>query len=224
MKKVHCGPASQKKPVGGPNLTNIPAQTQFPPQRLPANEIRVPYQSSAPAGREVVQCCGFGAWLREKLCCGDGDLEIAEPARVDGPCAVAALRGLGWYAEGDADRLRIQTAAFGRLGRDLNDADTLLALGRAMILFIYPGNDTPFHVMYTDGAGNLCGENNDPVMLMNKFGIRAGDFDVREAPLLKIPIQQMAWNPDGGVILKYMTFEAYQNAVRAEEPEGGAGE
>ena len=50
MKKAHCGPASQKKPVGGPNLTNIPAQTQFPPQRLPANEIRVPYQSSAPSG------------------------------------------------------------------------------------------------------------------------------------------------------------------------------
>ena len=204
MKKAHCGPASQKKPVGGPNLTNIPAQTQFPPQRLPANEIRVPYQSSAPSGREVVQCRGCG---------GDGDLEIAEPARVDGPCAVAALRRLGWYAEGDADRLRIQTAAFGELGREVNNADTLLALGRAMILFFYPNRDVPFHVMYTDGAGNLCGENNDPVMLMNKFGIGADDFDVTEAPLLKIPIRQMVWNPDGGVILKYMTFEAYQNAV-----------
>ncbi len=213
MKKAHCGPASQKKPVGGPNLTNIPAQTQFPPQRLPANEIRVPYQSSAPSGREVVQCRGFGAWLREKLCCGDGDLEIAEPARVDGPCAVAALRRLGWYTEGDADRLRIQTAAFGRLGREVNNADTLLALGRAMILFFYPNSDVPFHVMYADGAGNLCGENNDPVMLMNKFGIGADDFGVTEAPLLKIPIRQMVWNPDGGVILKYMTFEAYQNAV-----------
>lgn len=201
-------------------MTNIPAQAQLQPQHLPANEIRVPYQSSAPAGREAVQCCGFGAWLREKLCCGDGDMEIAEPTRVDGPCAVAALRRLGWYAEGDADRLRIQTAAFGRLGRDLNDADTLLALGRAMILFFYPGNDAPFHVMYTDGAGNLCGENNDPVMLMNKFGINANDFDVTEAPLLKIPIRQMVWNPDGGVILKYMTFEEYQNA---EEPEEGAG-
>ena len=49
--------------------------------------------------------------------------------------------------------------------------------------------------------------------LMNKFGIGADDFDVTEAPLLKIPIRQMVWNPDGGVILKYMTFEAYQNAV-----------
>lgn len=211
MKKVHCGPASQKKPVGGPNLTNIPAQTQFPPQRLPANEIRVPYQSNAPSGQEVVQCCGFGAWLREKLCCGG--IEIAEPIRVDGPCAVAALRRLGWYAEGDENRLRIQTAAFGRLGRDLNGAATLLALGRAMILFFYPDNDAPFHVMYTDGAGNLCGENNDPVMLMNKLGLIADDFDVTEAPLLKIPIRQMVWNPNGGVILKYMTFEEYQNAV-----------
>ena len=82
-----------------------------------------------------------------------------------------------------------------------------------MILFFYPNRDVPFHVMYTDGAGNLCGENNDPVMLMNKFGIGADDFDVTEAPLLKIPIRQMVWNPDGGVILKYMTFEAYQNAV-----------
>lgn len=81
--------------------------------------------------------------------------------QVDGPCAVAALRRLGWYAEGDENGLRIQTAAFGRLGREVNNADTLLTLGGAMILFFYPGSDAPFHVMYTDGAGNLCGENSD---------------------------------------------------------------
>ena len=213
MITAHRTRKPQKAQAGGPHVTNIPTQAQHPPQHLPASEIRVPYQSSAPPGQEVVQCRGFWAWLREKLCCGDGDIEIAEPTRVDGPCAVAALERLGWYVEGDADRLRIQTAAFGELGREVNNADTLLALGRAMILFFYPNRDVPFHVMYTDGAGNLCGENNDPVMLMNKFGIGADDFDVTEAPLLKIPIRQMVWNPDGGVILKYMTFEAYQNAV-----------
>lgn len=148
-----------------------------------------------------------------KLCCGDGDIEIAEPTRVDGPCAVAALERLGWYVEGDADRLRIQTAAFGELGREVNNAVALMALGRAMILFFHPDNSVPFHVMYTDGEGNLCGENNDPDMLMTKFGLTVDDFDVSEAPLLKIPIQHMAWNPDGGVTLKYITLEEYQNAV-----------
>ena len=57
---IHRGRILQPYHRTGPNLTNIPAQTQFPPQRLPANEIRVPYQSSAPSGREVVQCRGFG--------------------------------------------------------------------------------------------------------------------------------------------------------------------
>ena len=88
-----------------------------------------------------------------------------------------------------------------------------MALGRAMILFFHPDNSVPFHVMYTDGEGNLCGENNDPDMLMTKFGLTVDDFDVSEAPLLKIPIQHMAWNPDGGVTLKYITLEEYQNAV-----------
>lgn len=223
MIRVRRTQASRNAQIGGPHFTNIPAQAQHPPQRLSENEIRVPYQSGALSGREVIQCRGLGAWLREKLCCG-GDIEIAEPTRVDGPCAVAALRGLGWYTDGDAGRLRIQTAAFGRLGRDLNDAATLLALGRAMILFFYPGGDVPFHVMYTDGAGNLCGENNDPVMLMNKFRVNVDDFDVTEAPLLKIPIHLREWNLDDGVSLKYITFEAYQNAVRSEAAEGGAGE
>ena len=48
---------------------------------------------------------------------------------------------------------------------------------------------------------------------MTKFGLTVDDFDVSEAPLLKIPIQHMAWNPDGGVTLKYITLEEYQNAV-----------
>ena len=216
MITAHRTRKPQKTQTGGMHVTNIPAQAQHPPQHLPASEIRVPYQSSAPSGQEVVQCRGFWAWLREKLCCGDDDIEIAEPARVDGPCAVAALERLGWYV---ADRLKIQPAAFGRLGRELNNAAALLPLGRAMILFFHPDDSVPFHVMYTDGEGNLCGENNDPVMLMTKFGLTVDDFDVREAPLVKIPIQQMVWNPDGGVILKCITFEEYQNAVRAEEPE-----
>lgn len=210
MITAHRTRKPQKAQAGGPHVTNIPAQAQHPPQHLPASEIRVPYQSSAPSGQEVVQCRGFWAWLREKLCCGDDDIEIAEPARVDGPCAVVALERLGWYV---ADRLKIQTAAFGRLGRELNNAAALLPLGRAMILFFHPDDSVPFHVMYTDGEGNLCGENNDPVMLMTKFGLTVDDFDVREAPLVKIPIQRMAWNPDGGVTLKYITFEEYQNAV-----------
>lgn len=213
MITAHRTRKPQKAQAGGPHVTNIPAQAQHPPQHLPASEIRVPYQSSASSGQKVVQCRGFWTWLREKLCCGDGDIEIGEPAQVDGPCAVAALKGLGWYAVGDEDRLRIQTAAFGGLGRELNDAAALLPLGRAMILFFHPDDDVPFHVMYTDGAGNLCGENNDPDMLMTKFGLTVDDFDVSEAPLLKIPIQRMAWNPDGGVTLKYVTFEEYQNAV-----------
>ena len=216
MITAHRTRKPQKAQAGGPHVTNIPAQAQHPPQHLPASEIRVPYQSSAPSGQEVVQCRGFWAWLREKLCCGDDDIEIAEPARVDGPCAVAALERLGWYV---ADRLKIQTAAFGRLGRELNNAAALLPLGRAMILFFHPDDSVPFHVMYTDGEGNLCGVNNFPVMLMTLFGLTVDDFDVREAPLVKIPIQQMVWNPDGGVILKCITFEEYQNAVRAEEPE-----
>lgn len=216
MITAHRTRKPQKAQAGGPHVTNIPAQAQHPSQHLPASEIRVPYQSSAPPGQEVVQCRGFWTWLREKLCCGDDDIEIAEPTRVDGPCAVAALERLGWYV---ADRLKIQTAAFGRLGRELNNAAALLPLGRAMILFFHPDDSVPFHVMYTDGEGNLCGENNDPVMLMTKFGLTVDDFDVREAPLVKIPIQQMVWNPDGGVILKCITFEEYQNAVRAEEPE-----
>ena len=210
MITAHRTRKPQKAQAGGPHVTNIPAQAQHPPQHLPASEIRVPYQSSAPPGQEVVQCRGFWAWLREKLCCGDGDIEIAEPTRVDGPCAVAALERLGWYV---VDRLRIQTAAFGELGREVNNAAALMALGRAMILFFHPDNSVPFHVMYTDGEGNLCGENNDPDMLMTKFGLTVDDFDVSEAPLLKIPIQHMAWNPDGGVTLKYITFEEYQNAV-----------
>lgn len=213
MITAHRTRKPQKAQAGGPHVTNIPAQAQHPPQHLPASEIRVPYQSSAPPGQEVVQCRGFWTWLREKLCCGDGDIEIGEPAQVDGPCAVAALERLGWYVEGDADRLKIQTAAFGELGREVNNAAALMALGRAMILFFYPNSDVPFHVMYTDGEGNLCGENNDPDMLMTKFGLTVDDFDVSEAPLLKIPIQRMAWNPDGGVTLKYITFEEYQNAV-----------
>lgn len=213
MITAHRTRKPQKTQTGGMHVTNIPAQAQHPPQHLPANEIRVPYQSSAPPGQEVVQCRGFWTRLREKLCCGDGDIEIAEPTRVDGPCAVAALERLGWYVEGDADRLRIQTAAFGELGREVNNAVALMALGRAMILFFHPDNSVPFHVMYTDGEGNLCGENNDPDMLMTKFGLTVDDFDVSEAPLLKIPIQHMAWNPDGGVTLKYITLEEYQNAV-----------
>lgn len=247
MKKAHCGPTSQKKPVGGPNLTNIPAQTQFPPQRLPANEIRVPYQSSAPSGQEVVQCCGFGAWLREKLCCGGEQTSDSAPASSphtvedehdngsepisivlslgDGPCAIAALRRLRWNTEESTGKRIVQTVAFAKLGHEVDRADMLLHLGRVMILFLRSENEEPFHVMYTDGTGNLCGDNNNMSVLMKKFGMTLDDcFEKIKDGVLTIPIQSIVWNADDGTILKYITFEEYQNAVRPKGPEGGAGE
>ena len=60
---------------------------------------------------------------------------------------------------------------------------------------------------------------------MKKFGMTLDDcFEKIKDGVLTIPIQSIVWNADDGTILKYITFEEYQNAVRPKGPEGGAGE
>ena len=60
MITAHRTRKPQKAQAGGPHVTNIPAQAQHPPQHLPASEIRVPYQSSAPPVRRLSNAAGFG--------------------------------------------------------------------------------------------------------------------------------------------------------------------
>lgn len=236
MITAHRKQAPQKEQSGAAHLSNIPVQAQLPQHHLPANEaISIPYQAREPAGDAVVQCCGFGKWLREKFCCGDTDVsespqadgpyaapehtgsppistEHTPPSRTDGPCAVAALKGLGWNTAGDGDRLKIQTAEFGRLGQEVTGVDMLRDLDQVMILFFRPGDEVPFHVMYTDGAGNLCGKNNDLGMLGNNLCPELSNVGQMESELLKISLEYIEWNLKNGMTLKYVTWQQYQEA------------
>ena len=209
MITAHRTRKPQKAQAGGPHGTNIPAQAQHPSQHLPASEIRVPYQSSAPPGQEAVQCRGFGEWLREIFCCGDsGVTQISGPTRADGPCAMAALELLGWYSSEDDGVNRIQTAQFGELGIVVNDIETLRTMPGTMILFLSSEGTVPFHVMYTDGEGNLCGVNNSQSELEKRFEII--DYDTSDAPVVKLPLSTLKWRPEGTTILKCITYADYQ--------------
>jgi len=161
----------QKARFGKPDAAGVPMQAKLPPACGGA-PVRISYQPSpAPQSGGVVQCFGFGKLLKKLFCCCTRDREI--PERRDGPCAVAAMRNLGWEADYRDMGIKLQSAEFGAVGTVLNTNAAFQALASVppvMLLFLRPGEPVPFHVMYIEN-GDLCGVNNDCDILRDKFGM-----------------------------------------------------
>lgn len=185
-------------------------------------------------GGGVIQCCGLGSFL---CCCCDDVSDMETPADVstpvvkqtsqaasnrggDGPCAVRALKRLKWesgYNEKKGSEInKIQNSAFKALGIDVTEAAlNTLKSSKVMVLFFHTdkitGNDdensVAFHVMYTDGKGNLRGTNNSPDIL-SIFNVSVNDVAAVKEDELSFKIGDTL-NPNARIEVKYVTQDEY---------------
>ncbi len=210
----------QKAETGKRNAAGIPMQAKLPPARGGA-PVRVRYQPS-PALQTggAVQCFGLGKMLKKLFCCC-----MREPHmdHGDGPCAVTAMKGLGWEPDYRDRGIMIQSQEFGAKGTVVNnDAafQALTALQPVMLLFFRPTNPVPFHVMYIEN-GDLCGKNNDWAMLHDKLGMdleAAADRHDHELEqrdeqaldgLIRVAVNTLHFNGAVPPTVKYVTRNDY---------------
>lgn len=211
----------QKAETGKRNAAGIPMQAKLPPARggVP---VRVCYQPS-PALQTggAVQCFGLGKMLKKLFCCCMRERPHMDHG--DGPCAVTAMKNLGWEPDYRDRGIMIQSQEFGAEGTVVNnDAafQALTALQPVMLLFFHSENSVPFHVMYIEN-GDLCGTNNDWDMLRDKFGmdldaaadrrdheLTQGDEQVLHG-LLRVAVNTLQFKADKPQTVKYVTLDNY---------------
>lgn len=220
----------QKSKMIQPKVTGIPIQRKLP-GALPANDVRVRYQptpaSQIHTGGGVIQCCGK---LRSFLCCCCDDVPVTgqqqQPqvpmGRMDGACAVFALKGLKWEPDYNKDTMnRIQNPTFATYGMPMANGFKLSELNGEQVLVEFFNGILPyaFHVMYTKD-GQLHGKNNDTTMLNMLLGSPIGPDQDPQKIITKADsvsgefsfiINSLTVHDHKNISVKYVTKDQYMD-------------